>query len=138
MKSGENVKVVPITKNRPGLQEAAGDLLEQMKNLYEGVARRAYEVFEARGGSDGQHLEDWLRAESELLGMVEGELQQHADRIEARFPASARTRSKCRSNPGDWWFAARPSAVPNGRGRRVRAPRSPRSSSSAATSCPRK
>ena len=30
------------------------------------IARRAYELFEARGGRDGHDLDDWLRAEAEL------------------------------------------------------------------------
>jgi hypothetical protein len=30
------------------------------------VAERAYEFFLARGGTDGQDVEDWLRAEAEL------------------------------------------------------------------------
>ena len=30
------------------------------------VATRAYELYKARGGSDGQALEDWLAAEREL------------------------------------------------------------------------
>lgn len=30
------------------------------------VAMRAYELYQARGGSDGQALEDWLAAEREL------------------------------------------------------------------------
>jgi hypothetical protein len=30
------------------------------------VAMRAYELYLARGGADGQAEEDWLRAESEL------------------------------------------------------------------------
>jgi hypothetical protein len=30
------------------------------------VARRAYELYQARGGSDGGALEDWLAAEQEL------------------------------------------------------------------------
>jgi HSP20 family molecular chaperone IbpA len=31
------------------------------------IARRAYELFEARGGEHGHDWEDWFRAESELL-----------------------------------------------------------------------
>ena len=31
------------------------------------IARRAYELFEARGFAHGYDLEDWLRAESEIL-----------------------------------------------------------------------
>jgi hypothetical protein len=30
------------------------------------IARRAYELFEARGGEHGRDLEDWLQAEQEL------------------------------------------------------------------------
>jgi hypothetical protein len=32
----------------------------------EDVARRAYELYEARGGEPGADLDDWLKAESEL------------------------------------------------------------------------
>lgn len=35
---------------------------------YEQVARRAYELFLARGGAHGHHLEDWIQAERELAG----------------------------------------------------------------------
>lgn len=31
------------------------------------IERRAYELFVARGGQDGYHMEDWLKAESEIL-----------------------------------------------------------------------
>jgi hypothetical protein len=34
----------------------------------ERLAARAYELYLARGGSDGQDMEDWLVAERELLG----------------------------------------------------------------------
>jgi hypothetical protein len=30
------------------------------------IARRAYELYLARGGADGQDLQDWLSAEREL------------------------------------------------------------------------
>lgn len=32
----------------------------------EEIARRAHEIFLARGGEDGRDVEDWLRAEREL------------------------------------------------------------------------
>ncbi len=31
------------------------------------VARRAYEIFESRGGTDGADVDDWLQAELEAL-----------------------------------------------------------------------
>jgi Protein of unknown function (DUF2934) len=37
-------------------------------NIEEEIRRRAYELFEARGGEDGQEVEDWLRAEEEIRG----------------------------------------------------------------------
>ena len=30
------------------------------------IARRAYEIYESRGGTDGADLDDWLQAEREL------------------------------------------------------------------------
>lgn len=33
---------------------------------HEEVARRAYELFEARGGAEGGELDDWLEAERQL------------------------------------------------------------------------
>ena len=32
------------------------------------IARRAYEIFQARGGQHGYEIEDWLQAERELRG----------------------------------------------------------------------
>jgi len=37
-----------------------------MENVQEQIARRAYELFEARGGVDGYHIQDWLQAEKEI------------------------------------------------------------------------
>jgi len=43
------------------------DLFERMQETYNAIARRAFEAFEGRGRADGHDLEDWFRAESELL-----------------------------------------------------------------------
>jgi HSP20 family molecular chaperone IbpA len=43
------------------------ELFDELKETYQALARRAYEFYEARGGEDGHDLDDWLRAESELL-----------------------------------------------------------------------
>lgn len=34
---------------------------------HEQIARRAYEIYEARGQTTGHELEDWIQAERELL-----------------------------------------------------------------------
>lgn len=37
------------------------------------IARRAYELFEARGGEPGRALDDWLRAERDVMGSKDPE-----------------------------------------------------------------
>ncbi len=54
----------------------AEKLIEQMQRLTQSVARRAYEFFEARGREIGHELEDWFRAESELLRPVPMEMKE--------------------------------------------------------------
>jgi HSP20 family protein len=44
-----------------------GDLLEQFDSVYDSIARRAFELFEGNGRWFGRDLDNWLRAESELL-----------------------------------------------------------------------
>jgi len=37
-------------------------------DIEELIRRRAYELYEQRGGVDGFALDDWLQAEAEILG----------------------------------------------------------------------
>jgi hypothetical protein len=37
------------------------------EELHAQIARRAYEVWQERGGGHGQDLDDWLTAEEEIL-----------------------------------------------------------------------
>src|SRR5207245_11492417 len=46
---------------------AADPLFERVEEIKELIARRAYELSEARGFTHGHELEDWLRAQSEIL-----------------------------------------------------------------------
>lgn len=43
----------PVAKETPSISE-------------DEIRRRAFELFEERGGQEGHELEDWLRAESEI------------------------------------------------------------------------
>lgn len=36
--------------------------------IEEDIRKRAYELFEARGREEGHELDDWLRAEEEIVG----------------------------------------------------------------------
>ena len=38
-----------------------------MDSVQDRIARRAYDLFVARGGEHGYHIEDWLRAEKEII-----------------------------------------------------------------------
>ncbi len=66
--------IVPITdekegKRRPrgaGRTPRASARAENGSLTYEQIARRAYEIYLARGSEPGRELEDWLQAEREL------------------------------------------------------------------------
>lgn len=47
-----------------------GSLFEQIENTFDTVARQAYDIFEGNGRAFGRDLENWLRAEKELLHPV--------------------------------------------------------------------
>lgn len=61
------------------VNETASQGLEQvsdrMREVHELISRRAYEIFEASGGSFGHELDHWLHAESELLQPMAIEIQ---------------------------------------------------------------
>jgi Protein of unknown function (DUF2934) len=40
--------------------------LRDTRTMQDEIRRRAYELYEKRGRRDGQHEDDWLRAENEL------------------------------------------------------------------------
>jgi HSP20 family molecular chaperone IbpA len=63
-------------------------LLDRVNSLNQSIAERAYELFLLRGGEHGHDLDDWLKAESELvqsvpLAIVDTDAQLT---VEARVP----------------------------------------------------
>ena len=62
----------PIISNSPGLKlhSSKADENGGHSDLREMIARRAYEIYEERGRRDGDHLNDWLRAEAEVIFSV--------------------------------------------------------------------
>jgi len=58
-----------------------------MKEFSQSVARRAYEYFEARGREFGHDLEDWFRAESELMRRAPFEVKEADGKITVRAEA---------------------------------------------------
>ena len=66
-------EAVPV-KSLPG-----SDLFEHIRELSNSIAHRAFELFNGRGRADGHDLEDWYRAESELLHPVHLDLAESAN-----------------------------------------------------------
>ena len=44
---------------------------ESPEQVQEKIRQRAYELYELRGKEDGHNLDDWLKAESEVIGNVD-------------------------------------------------------------------
>jgi hypothetical protein len=59
----------------------------EMRDL---VSRRAYEIYEERGRTDGEDVNDWLRAEAEVKASLDGAGQEKSDTAKGR-PAAKRT-----------------------------------------------
>ncbi|MGE5672012.1 MAG: DUF2934 domain-containing protein, partial [Fibrobacterota bacterium] len=49
-----------------------------MESVHELIARRAYELFLARGGENGYAIQDWVVAEKEILAQVDKERREVA------------------------------------------------------------
>lgn len=75
----------PKSKSNPvGVRlrlSAPPDLQAKVQELQLAIARRAHELFEIRGREHGHDLEDWLRAESELLCPVSTSMSESRDRV---------------------------------------------------------
>jgi HSP20 family protein len=63
-------------------------LVERFHKHSDQISRRAYEIFEGKGKTSGQDLEDWVRAESEMLHPLHLRMAEKDDAltIEAEVP----------------------------------------------------
>jgi HSP20 family protein len=52
------------------VNRSSEEIIDQCSQMIDVIARRAFEIYESRGGSPGHDLEDWIRAEAELLHPV--------------------------------------------------------------------
>ena len=111
----------------------AEKLFEQMKEFSQSVARRAYEYFEARGREFGHDLEDWFRAESELMRRVPVEIKEADSQITVRaeVPGFAANEINVSVEPQRWSSAASRRKRRKIRRSRPCSPRSARTSSAA-------
>jgi len=63
------------------------DLFDRIQEVSNSIARRAFEIFDGRGRADGHDLEDWFRAESELLHPVHLHIAESDDALTVRAEA---------------------------------------------------
>ena len=63
-------KPAATSRAGPGSEKTGpGEQAARRAEVHQGlVAQRAYELYEQRGRQEGRDLEDWLNAESQLLG----------------------------------------------------------------------
>src|SRR5215813_4122460 len=57
----------PAQKNAQPLVVSEETLFDRMQDIYRQIENRAYQLFEERGRQPGFDLDDWFRAETELL-----------------------------------------------------------------------
>jgi HSP20 family protein len=68
-------------------QSGPGDVIERMEQIYDSIARRAFEIFDNNGRWFGRDLDDWFRAESELLHPLHLEMVESENSLTIRAEA---------------------------------------------------
>lgn len=66
----QSAAVMQRMKGTEIVERSSEEIFNQFSQMHELIARRAFEIFESNGGSPGHDLEDWFRAETELLRPV--------------------------------------------------------------------
>lgn len=84
MKSTMATNAPPATQPAHFKLTASGTSVEQTRLISAAVARRAYELFQARGSEHGHDCEDWFRAESDLLAPLPATIVDTDDRFTVR------------------------------------------------------
>ena len=82
-KSSSKQPVVRIPKTTLAVRDPES-LRWQMQQVQLAIARRAYELFEARAQEHGHDWEDWFQAESELLRPVSVSMSETNEQISVR------------------------------------------------------
>jgi HSP20 family molecular chaperone IbpA len=72
---------------------AADVLLDRKNEMQNAIARRAYELFEGHGRTNGHHIDDWIEAKVEVVRAYRHDLKESAGAIvfKAELPCSFTT-----------------------------------------------
>jgi HSP20 family protein len=68
IEKGTATQLAPVTTSVKLVEP--GILLDRINRIHEGIERRAFELFQHNGGVPGRELDDWFKAEEELLHPV--------------------------------------------------------------------
>jgi len=74
----------PVREVTPFKFEEVEKVFEQMQKTYDSIARRAFELFESNGRVFGRDLEDWFKAENELLHPVHINISETDGAVEVK------------------------------------------------------
>jgi len=78
------VATQPAKTPPPVKQTEAVDVFDRLQQTYNSIARRAFELFDNNGRLFGRELDDWLRAESEILQPVHLEVAETDEALTVR------------------------------------------------------
>jgi HSP20 family protein len=65
--TAQSATAMQTAKGSVPITQGTADLLTEFDRIYDSITRRAFEMFEGNGRWFGHDLDDWFRAESELL-----------------------------------------------------------------------
>jgi HSP20 family protein len=86
--SAQQATAMQPAKGSVPVKRGPAELLDEFDNIYNLIARRAFELFETNGRWLGRDLENWFRAESEMLHPVHMEIKERDDgfTVQAEVP----------------------------------------------------
>src|SRR5207245_2948590 len=66
------------------LQPFSDDFSRRSEEIYDSIARRAFEIFESSGRVSGRNHENWLKAEAELLHPIHLDITESDEAVTVR------------------------------------------------------
>jgi HSP20 family protein len=74
----------PAKEPLPVKQAPSDELITRIQKTYDSIAQRAFEMFDKNGRWFGHDLEDWIRAEAELLHPLHLEIAETDENLNVR------------------------------------------------------
>jgi HSP20 family molecular chaperone IbpA len=78
---------VMVRQPNGGKAAVANHFLARAEGALETVRRRAFELFEGRGGGPGKELDDWLQAEADFFFLPQAEVDETATAFKLKISA---------------------------------------------------